>query len=310
MALQQQAWADHGRRRYKAALPAALRAFDLDPNADLANLLADLHANLRMPCDGVLDLMLAADLDPSEPARDYIDKTLPILARKCDRKLGWVRIEATPAGARVRVGGVEFQAPRTVGLRAGEHTVDVSAPGHEAVTRTLEVRAGHGATERYTLAAVAPPVGASKPVQVEKPQSTPEPTPVIPEPVTPAPVRKGHGLRNAGWTLLATGLAAAATGAGMTVWGQAAVDEADDLSSNGATVLTGDDLQRWKDLNAKSDRRQAAATALYAIGGAALVSGVVMVVVGSRRTRPSAATVRVDPLLGREVGAMLTWALP
>ena len=139
-------------------------------------------------------------------------------------------------------------------------------------------------------------MGASKPVQVEKPQSTPEPTPVIPEPVTPAPVRKGHGLRNAGWTLLATGLAAAATGAGMTVWGQAAVDEADDLSSNGATVLTGDDLQRWKDLNAKSDRRQAAATALYAIGGAALVSGVVMVVVGSRRTRPSAATVRVDPL--------------
>jgi tetratricopeptide (TPR) repeat protein len=285
--LQRQAWADHDKGLYQKALPDANRAFQLDPNASLAALIAALHHGLGDPCRAVEALLLASDLHPDRELRDYIQSLFPSVARSCESRLGWLRIESEPVGAQVRVAGRRFEAPRTLGLMAGEYEFELSAPGHATTKRSIRIQPTTGAIETIVLAPL--PASARPPVVIG------------PEAAAPASGRA----RRAAWALVATGVAAAATGVAMTVWSQGAVDGADELSQGGSALLVGDDLARWHDLGRKADRRQATAASLYAISGAAVLTGTILLVL-DRRARARGPSARVDPVLGPSVGAVLS----
>ncbi|MEZ4268685.1 MAG: hypothetical protein R3F39_20190 [Myxococcota bacterium] len=303
-ALQQRAWGDHDAGRYAAAMKKADRAFTVDPNPELAMLRAGLHKVLDQPCDSVLNLLLAADMEPNATERGYIDKTMPEVTAKCDGQLGWIRIEADAPDALVTIAGQEFVAPRTLAITAGQHQLTISAPGRKTQTQGVQVRAGIGAIERFSLSAVDPP--------------EPVPPPPVPEPVFAPPVvvvppaPKRIGMVRAGAVLLGLGVGAVGTGIGMSVWGQSAVDAADDLSGGGSVVLQGDELARWNTLNKQADRRQTAAAALYAVGGATAVTGAILLIVGSRSgsSGPTSSALRIDPIFGPRVGAQVTVILP
>jgi hypothetical protein len=66
--------------------------------------------------------------------------TVPTPARAAD---GSVMIRTTPSGAAIAVNGVAFgEAPRTIDLPAGKHTITLSLPGHLAETHTVVVKPG------------------------------------------------------------------------------------------------------------------------------------------------------------------------
>lgn len=70
-----------------------------------------------------------------------------------------VAIATTPAGARVRVSGVEVGAatPTRVRLAAGRHRIEVSLTGYESQSVELQVRPGAKLTKSLTLTPVASP---------------------------------------------------------------------------------------------------------------------------------------------------------
>jgi opacity protein-like surface antigen len=106
-------------------------------------------------------------------------------------------VTSDPSGGSVTVDGQSYgRTPLTLrDLPPGTHSVVVSMPGRQSVTRSVELRAGGAHDLVATLEPEAPPVVAKK----EPPPKAPEPSPLVPthaEP-QPEPLRNAHAGRTA-----------------------------------------------------------------------------------------------------------------
>jgi hypothetical protein len=104
---------------------------------------------------------LASQARPLDP--ELRAKTETLLAR-ANRFIGRFTLELDPSSASIAVDGesTDLDAQRTLVLAAGDHTLDVTAPGRAAAHRTLRVRGG----ERETLHIALPPLAAVAPSAV------------------------------------------------------------------------------------------------------------------------------------------------
>jgi len=175
-------------------------------------------------------------------------------------KDGRIHVIGTPAGAEVLIDGKPIgvlpMEPRS--LAPGTHVVRVAHEGYQ--TDTFEVTLRPGKLERVTVDLVE----------------------TIEEPKLPEKTYRDYTI--AGWTSLGAGIALAATGAGLVAW-------SDSINSD-LLALDGDPAQRaqrfgadyqayrdYHDSEAKTrDDSSIAGWTLTAIGGAATIAGIVLLV--------------------------------
>ena len=107
---------------------------------------------------GYLEQALASR---SRPLDGELREKTEVLLERANRFIGRFTLDLEPRSADIELDGdpADLDAQRTLVLAAGDHTLEVTAPGRAAARRTLRVRGGELQTLRIVLpelAAVAP----------------------------------------------------------------------------------------------------------------------------------------------------------
>jgi len=286
------AYADVARAWGESDLPAALgyadEAFGAVPNASTAILRATILEALKRPEEAFSALLVASDLGPEPDERPKIDAGLATHGAALSPPMGWARVVVEPEGAEVTVDGVTFAAPRTIGLAVGAHAVRIAAAGCQPVTATLEVPAPQAVLASYRLAA--------EPAPVEPPAPEPEPAPLIiaPEPGPDLTVRSGGESPWSPvlpWTLLGGGVALVAVGGGMHGWAIQAADDTSKYANPVEGLSDADRKSRFDQANEDMRLRGTLAYVFYGVGGAAAVTGAVLLILDAVDDEPAAVGV-------------------
>jgi hypothetical protein len=239
---------------YPAALDRFRRSYDLEPSARALNGVVVANQMLGRHVEAFEGLeRLLAEFGPtlSEGQRARIQRRQDELRAR----IGVVEIRADQRDARILVDGRELgRGPLRTQVRVapGSHTVVVTLPGHDPATRAVVVAAGGTVTADVVLAPV--------PVRVERPVLVRRMEPWIP------------------WVTLGAGAALVAGGVGFRV----SADRDYDAAKLEADRLWSPD-QRPVDITALDEYRSAqtkngVAISLWAVGGAAVVTGAVLVI--------------------------------
>ncbi|GMV41678.1 MAG: hypothetical protein AMXMBFR64_33940 [Myxococcales bacterium] len=244
----------HGAGDLAGALAAADEAWAAVPNASTALLRATILAGQGRHAEVVAAALQAADLDPTFEEMALVEEHLRRSAAATVPPLGWARLQTTPAGATLTVGGHRLTAPRTIALSEPIEVV-AEAPGHAPSTTRVTPRPG---AEVSTLIALA-----------QAPQE-PRPAPVVAgKPAPPSP-------RVLEWTLIGAGGAMIAAAVGLHV---AALDASEDAGRYAAPVTGMTDEERrsrWEDADSSMRAYGYSAYALYGVGAASAITGVAL----------------------------------
>lgn len=155
---------------------------------------------------------------PAAPDRPQVEAQIQNL----QAKPGFVTVESVPPGAQIFVDGnvSGFVTPHELSLKAGVHTITLTAPAHQRLEQQIDVSVG--ARQRLALTLTPEPVAAPAPVE-----------PVAEKPAEQAPKSRGRHATAGVWTSVAIAGASLATGTGL---GVAALQKDkqynDDLSQN------------------------------------------------------------------------------
>lgn len=282
----EQAW---GRGDLGSALGSADEAFRAVPNASTAILRATVLGAMNRPDEAFAALLVASDLGPTPEERTAIDQGLAQHGAALAPPAGWARVTVEPGAADVTIDGVRLRAPRTVGLTVGAHALHIAAPGYGPQDVTLDVPAVQAVAADYRLVPEpAPPV---EPPPAPEPDAVPL---VEPQPGPEVTVRSDSGSPWSPvlpWVLLGGGVALVATGGGMHAW---AVQAADDTSKYAEPVagLSDDERRsRFDQANEDMQLRGTLAYVFYGVGGAAAVTGAVLLILDATRAEPAPVAV-------------------
>jgi hypothetical protein len=260
------------RRRWEEAA-AAFRAADaLDPKVqyelDLARAL--FAQNLLREAGAVLDRIDAS----KEPNSGGVRRAAGELRRRIERRLATIVVEVSgPAsGLVVEVDDEEVEAGDAIRVAPGKHLVRASAEGWVTMEQTVELRERQ--TEAVTFTLERDPSVAH--------EEEPLPAAAHPEDDEREQVPDGGG------TLLPAAIAWGVGGAGLalgTVFGVFAFDEAEKARENCV-----DDVCPEANVPALDASRNngTASTVFFAIGGAGVVTGVVLAIVYGGGDGPAA----------------------
>jgi hypothetical protein len=261
--------------------------------------------------------LLARTLDDAEIRpllTDAYDDSVECMART---RTAEFRVDVTPGDAELLVNGVFVGlATRAYPVPVGEHTITVRADGF--VSRTLPLSANtEGALVALgpiVLEAVAPsaPTGSSEPVSIVVAPTLSTSVDVAGNPdgsqsvavsstgadgaaspvnvtTRPEPPRRAGGSRAAGGALIGVGLATLGGAAGFYADGYNREDQIENPPEG--QVLADPDAEV-----AKAERSYNVSYALMGIGGAALVTGVVLMVKKPRANSSGSAALHFSPL--------------
>jgi hypothetical protein len=197
------------------------------------------------------------------------------LRRTLENLVGHLVVESSPTGATIRVDGREAgKAPlgRPLVLGPGDHEVEASLEGYAAQKRIVRVESRGDAAVSFEL----------QKVEAATPEGDPDsaiPEPVAPPPPPPPPAERpaaGHGaLWTGGWVVAGLGAAIMVAGG---VTGGMALATGNELESDYPDGVPRDKKSEVDGM----DRLAVATDVLLGVGGAALVAGVVMLVVDVR----------------------------
>lgn len=223
--------------------------------------------------------------------------------------LGTLDIIATPPGAEIRIDGREIgRAPLAEPLRvpAGSIVVELRAPGHHPVTRTVLVAAEQLTRETLTLqastgtgsargSAGAPVISTTLPAagpSLQAPaNATPDgnPTPASPS-VDDGKRQRGSWRRPLAWTFAAGAIAFAGGGvAALVVSNGKAADYNNLVDSTGCR---GPDAATCSDLHSDSDGARTLAIVGFSLAGALAVTATVLFLNESRAREPVSIALR------------------
>lgn len=198
---------------------------------------------------------------------------------------GQLSVDCPCPGARLSIDGAEVsELPlhSPVELAAGRHAVEILAGGFERYTTIVEIRPG--TSEDLSVSLVALPARASEPLPTRVPVET-----------VAAPSR-GPKISPWQWVMVGTGAAIVAAGGAFS--GLAARDRAEITdSTRSGNVVTGLTLPEAQALASRAKTRDRAAYALYAVGGAVAMTGIVLAIIDTTRGRAvSGPTVSAAPV--------------
>lgn len=114
---------------------------------------------------------------PAAPDRDEIERIIGGLERRVDAARPKLVVTSEPAGAAVRVDGLEgsFTTPATITASPGTLVVRLRLPDQPEVTRSVTVARGQSTPLHVTLAAPPPPAPASVTVSAPAPPTAAAP---------------------------------------------------------------------------------------------------------------------------------------
>jgi len=198
---------------------------------------------------------------------------------------GRLEVRGGPAGARVTVNGMDGRTlplDQPYVLPPGVHVVEVTANGYEKMVRSVEVRPDETASVSVALKAL-PSAVARAPVQ--------GPPPVEGE--------AGRGeVRPWPWVAIGTGAAAVGVGVLMSVLAHQEREKVSGATRDG-DVVTGIAMQAASSHVDRAKTYDKVGYVMYGIGGAAVVTGVVLAVTQPKAdAREAAASVGASPVPG------------
>jgi hypothetical protein len=220
---------------------------------------------------------------------DELKSEVRNMRESLERVVGRLEVAATPAGASIRVDGRDagkspLEAPLVLG--PGEHEIEAAMHGYTPEKRTVRVEPRSKTGMLFEL----------QQLPADGPAAEPEPGPAKSPPEEPVPA--GHGaLWTGGWAV--TGIGAALLVAG-GITGGLALSAGNQLESDypdGVPRADEDKVDRM-------DRLAVATNVLLGVGGAAVVAGVVLLVLDDG---PGESAVILTPAAGPGfAGAALT----
>jgi len=204
---------DQGRYEEALALFREVHAASKSPNARLwvARVLRELGRLTEAYEEMSITVREAGERAESEPkyapTRDAAASELAVLERRVGRVI--IAIANPPSGVSVTLDGAELDASRVgepVAVTPGKRMITVTAPGRDAVERSVVVSAGE--TRTVALA-----------IDAEETASGPTPAPAPPPPPKEEEKKKssGGGVRTAGYVVTGLGVA------GMALFGVAGI---------------------------------------------------------------------------------------
>jgi len=251
---------------------------------------------------------LAAERDP------WVRKNRPTMEAALATiraHVGRVQIDGGEPGAQVSVNG---QAVGSMPLRdavpvnAGSVDIEVRAAGYAPALKTVNVAAGELTRVPFTLQPVAGTRMAAQPPPFRPGATTPPAVTPLPATAPDAPlvtqdhVDPGRGQRLAGIGLMAGGVVAIGGGVIASVVGKNKFD------AIGADAVAD---RPFNESNGNWKTYETGAAVLYAVGGAAIVGGVVLYVAGRPKTEtsrpPAVSSIAVRPAVtSGKAGASLS----
>lgn len=263
---------------YEAARARFQAAYDLVPSWQALSGIALTHDQQGRHLEALetyerLQSEFHAVLAPEHAA------TVALCILELEARIGIVELDATQSGVEIVVDGVAIgRGPfvaRTIRVNPGSHTILATLDGH--VPLTTIVLATAGGTQRVRLRLVPHAVEiASAPVRLER----------------PVPVWLP-------WTAVGAGVAAVALGGGLEYAAERNRDEfreAVSMGPPGQQVAVDDGALRT------AEAQHDSATTLFAVGGVAVVTGVVLMLLNRQRVVAhdvaSAPRVRMVPTRG------------
>ena len=192
------------------------------------------------------------------------------LEQVLDRIPGRVWVETDPMGARVVVDDKDVgQAPvGPLELRRGLHRVSASLPGREVAQKDVTVEPGGEMRVRLALTPLAPPAPPRAETGPKKPAAQPQAV----ARVGPAPRSRFAPWQ---WVAMGAGAAGIVCGGVLTYLAGRDRDQVTGADRKGGVVV-GMSQPDAVSLADAADKKDKASYALYAIGGAAVVTGVVL----------------------------------
>ncbi|MCB9577825.1 MAG: tetratricopeptide repeat protein [Polyangiaceae bacterium] len=192
-----------------------------------------------------------------------------------------------------------------VPVDAGQYTVRASAPGYKPFETTVTV-AANAATESVDIPKLeADPSQAAPPEEPPPPaEPPPAPIPVTPPPATPGPDQgtrdedPGASQRTIGLVVGGVGLVGIGVG---TFFGLDAISKNDDAKSHCPRGTVCDD-QEGVSLTDDAKKAATVSNIAFAVGGAALVGGVVLFLTAPSK---SDTAIRVAPAVGPRQASVL-----
>lgn len=187
---------------------------------------------------------------------------------------GRIEVRGGPAGARVTVNGQDLRTlplDRPYVVPPGPHVVEVTAAGYEKMVRMVEVGPDSTVTVEITLA----PLPASRVAVQPKPATSHQPLPA-------EAVSKEAEVRKSPWPWVAIGTGAAALVAGGVMSALASRERsAVSGASQDGDVVTGITMTQAQAHVDKAKTYDTVGYVMYGVGGAAVITGVILVLTQS-----------------------------
>jgi len=257
----------HGANDMAGAVEAGKRLYELAPNPSTAFIRGWVLSEAKRHCEALESLLRAADLELTEGERTQVAERLPAAAKGCAPGYGWTKLEIVPADASVSIGGAAVPANRTVGVRAGRHSLAVEAEGHARLDAFIRVRAGKGRDDIYELARAPARSAEAAASAAAAAEDVP---PVVSVGAQAAPDN------TLSWVLVGTGGALVAAGAGFFVWALDAKSEADDYADGEQGLGYEESRDGYNAARDDAKTRSILAYTSAGIGAAAAVVGVIL----------------------------------
>ncbi len=255
--LARRAKSDLSRGRSEAALEKADRMLAILPQARTALFRADILRDLGRVCEAFDSVLVAADLQPLPNEKLEIALKLADDGPRCGEGMGYaiffVEPEKAAAKADLYVSGTRVPPRRTVGLAAGSHDVEISAPGYRPLKERIRIVAGEEIPALFELAwlpvvavPAPPPDLAEPPPGPGEAAAGPPPSPPPAEATIAEPAPSTSPRRIWAWSLAGGGAALAAAGVVFHVKAFGSLSDADDLTAE-ARRLRSEQPEGWAD---------------------------------------------------------------
>jgi tetratricopeptide (TPR) repeat protein len=129
--------------RYEEAIELFRQAYRLHPYAELVYNTGQAHEKLGNIAQALESFREYLRLSPNASDRATVEKRIQALeARQAEKALADVDISSTPSAAEVRIDGRRVgQTPWTGKLEPGAHSITLTLPGYEPLSRQLTVEA-------------------------------------------------------------------------------------------------------------------------------------------------------------------------
>ena len=291
-------------KKYAEACPKFAESYRLDPVSGALLALASCHeaeGKLASAWAEYVDVVARARREGKNDRADAAQQR----ANTLEPKLAHITIAlgqgADVAGLQVKRDGIVI-GPATFGTALpvdhGEHTVEASAPGHQAFTKKLTVQ--DGANETVAIP-VLPATTTEAPPVVPPPQPPPQPQQQSQQQPQPAPDQGARPFpaRTLGIVAGAVGVVTMGVGG---YFGLQAISKNDDSNTMGCTgdVCTGAGKTARMDAVSAGNT----STILFVVGGVLTAAGVVLFIVGGSSSGEAKPAVAAAPAVGPGTGGV------